>query len=30
MNEHRFKMLGSQLENMQLESDNGLEMEKKY
>jgi hypothetical protein len=28
MNEHRYKMLGSQLENMQLESDNRLEMQK--
>ena len=30
MNEHRIKMLGSELRNMQLESDDGLAMEKKY
>ena len=28
MNEHRFKMLRSQLDNMQLESNSGLEMQK--
>ena len=28
MNEYWIKMLGPQLENMELESDNGLEMEK--
>ena len=30
MNEHRIKRLGSELRNMQLESDDGLAMEKKY